>query len=50
MINLCSNACEDKKKQISISHTVAFNHERFDYIMANHFKIGMANPVADSGF
>lgn len=28
--------------------TVAFNHEGFDDIMTNQFKIGMTDPVADS--
>ena len=33
-----------------MERTVTFDHERFNYVMSNHLKIGMADPVSDSGF
>lgn len=29
--------------------TIAFDHERFNHVVANHFEVGVANPVADGG-
>ena len=29
--------------------TVTLNHERFDHIVSNHLKVGMADPVTNCG-
>ena len=30
--------------------TVAFNHERLDNVVSDHFKVRMADPVTNGGF
>ena len=30
--------------------TVTFNHERLDDVVSDHFKVRVADPVADGGF
>ena len=33
----------------SVLLTVAFNHEGFNDIVANHLEVGVSDPMADSG-
>jgi hypothetical protein len=33
-----------------LARTIAFNHERFNHIMADQLEVGVANPMVNGGF